>query len=164
MAGFTDNLLTIHVVLSLLEIPAGLALVSALLKGRAPGGFAFVFLILSALTCLTGFPLPPPGLDPARIVGILALALTAAAAFAFYVRRARGAWGPIFVVGAVAALYLDVFVAIVQSFQKLSFLQPLAPTQSEPPFLIAQTVALAIFVALGALAVSRFRRNAAQAR
>ena len=98
------------------------------------------------------------------IVGILALALTAAAAFAFYVRRARGVWGPIFVVGAVAALYLDVFVAIVQSFQKLSFLQPLAPTQSEPPFLIAQTVALAIFVALGALAVSRFRRNAAQAR
>jgi hypothetical protein len=54
------------------------------------------------------------------------------------------------------ALYLNVFVLVVQSFQKLSFLQPLAPTQSEPPFAIAQIVVLVVFVVLGWLAVKRF--------
>jgi hypothetical protein len=48
-----------------------------------------------------------------------------------------------------AALYLNVFVAVVQAFQKLSLLQPLAPTQSEPPFVVAQVVVLAILVAFG---------------
>ena len=55
--------------------------------------------------------------------------------------------------GAVLALYLNVFVAVVQAFQKLP---PLAPTQSEPPFLIAQLVVMAIFIVLGVVAVKRF--------
>jgi len=50
-----------------------------------------------------------------------------------------------------------VFVLIAQSFQKISALQALAPTQSEPPFLIAQGVALAAFLVLGIMAASRFR-------
>jgi hypothetical protein len=45
----------------------------------------------------------------------------------------------------------------VQSFQKLAFLKPLAPTQSEPPFLIAQVLVLTLFVVLGILAAKRFR-------
>ena len=52
----------------------------------------------------------------------------------------------------VTALYLNVFVLIVQSFQKIPMLQVLAPTQSEPPFLIAQVVALVVFLVLGTLA------------
>jgi hypothetical protein len=54
------------------------------------------------------------------------------------------------------ALYLNVFVGVVQAFQKLPLLQSLAPTQSEPPFLIAQIAVLVIFVSLGAIAVVRF--------
>jgi len=57
------------------------------------------------------------------------------------------------------ALYLNVFVGVVQAFQKLPFLQPLAPTQSEPPFVVAQLVVLVAFIALGALAVLRFQPN-----
>ena len=57
----------------------------------------------------------------------------------------------------MAALYLNVFVGIVQAFQKLSFLEPLAPTQSEPPFLAAQVLALLIFVVLGIAALRKFR-------
>jgi hypothetical protein len=60
-------------------------------------------------------------------------------------------------VTAVAALYLNVFVAIVQAFQKLGPLQALAPTQSEPPFLIAQGVVLALFVVAGFIAARTFR-------
>jgi hypothetical protein len=58
--------------------------------------------------------------------------------------------------GAVLALYLNVFVGVVQAFQKLPFLRSLAPTLSEPPFIVAQTVVLMIFVVLGLLAVRRF--------
>jgi len=58
---------------------------------------------------------------------------------------------------AVASLYLNVLVLIVQSFQKIPSLTPLAPTQSEPPFLIAQAIALFAFVVLGTRAATRFR-------
>ena len=54
------------------------------------------------------------------------------------------------------ALYLNAFVGVVQAFQKVPSLQQLAPTQSEPPFLVAQILVLAIFVVLGFLAVKRF--------
>ena len=47
------------------------------------------------------------------------------------------------------ALYLNVFVAIAQVFQKLPFLQPLAPTQSEPPFIVTQVIVMAVFFVLG---------------
>ncbi len=161
MASSSAVLLNIHVVLSLLEIPAGVALVRAMLNGRAPRGVTLVFLALAALTSLTGFPLEPPGFDPARAIGLLSLALTLVAAYAYLGGRATGAWRPTFVIAAIATLYLNAFVAIVQAFQKLSFLQPLAPTQSEPPFVIAQAACLIIFVVAGAYAVIRFRRAAA---
>jgi uncharacterized membrane protein SirB2 len=57
---------------------------------------------------------------------------------------------------ALAALYFNVFVGVVQAFQKLPFLQPLAPTQSEPPFLVAQIAVLVVFVVLGFLSLKRF--------
>ena len=82
--------------------------------------------------------------------------LLAAAIAALYLFHLRGAWSWTYVATAVAALYLNCFVAVAQSFQKLSFLQPLAPTQSEPPFLVAQLVVLIAFVALGIIAARRF--------
>jgi hypothetical protein len=48
------------------------------------------------------------------------------------------------------------FVAVVQAFQKVAVLQPLAPTQSEPPFQIAQGALLLLFVVAGIMAVRRF--------
>jgi len=71
-----------------------------------------------------------------------------------------GAWRWIYAGGAVIALYLNVFVLIVQSFQKLAPLEALAPTQTEPPFLIAQVAALLIFIAVGIGSVRRFRPSA----
>ena len=84
------------------------------------------------------------------------LVVLAAAILALYVYHLAGFWRWVYIVGATMALYLNVFVAVVQAFQKLPFLQPLAPTQSEPPFLIAQIAVLAIFVVLGFLALKRF--------
>ena len=62
-----------------------------------------------------------------------------------------------YIVTAIAALYLNVFVGVVQAFQKIPLLQALAPTQSEPPFLEAQVAVLVLVAAFGFLALKRFR-------
>jgi hypothetical protein len=151
-----DLLLKIHVILSLIGVAAGLVSLYGLLNGRRLNGWTALFLATTVLTSTTGFPLPPFGFDPPRAVGILTLVLLAAAIAALYLFRLAGAWRRIYTVTAVAALYLNVFVGVTQAFQKLSFLQPLAPTQKEPPFLVAQLVVLVAFVFLGVRAAARF--------
>jgi hypothetical protein len=59
------------------------------------------------------------------------------------------------------ALWFNVFVLIVQAFQKIPSLKTLAPTQSEPPFQLVQGAALVLFVVLAILAVRKFRPIAA---
>jgi hypothetical protein len=149
-------MLQIHVALSLIGIVSGLVVLYGLLTGRPLGGWTALFLATTILTSITGFPLAPFGFDPPRAVAVISLVLLALAVAALYMFRLAGAWRRVYVGSAIAALYLNVFVAVVQAFQKLPFLQSLAPTQSEPPFLVAQVAVLAIFIVLGILAAIRF--------
>jgi hypothetical protein len=153
----TATFLQVHVVLSLIGITSGLLVLYGLLSGRPFAGWTGLFLTTTALTGVTGFPLAPPGFDPAETVGAILLVLLAAAVAARYLFGLVGAWRWIYVVTAVAALYLNVFVGIVQAFQKLPFLQGLAPTQAEPPFQVTQLLVLTLFILLGIVAVVRFR-------
>jgi hypothetical protein len=149
-------LLSVHVLLSLVGILSGLIVLYGLLNSQPLRGWTALFLSTSILTSLTGFPLPPFGLDPARVVGAISLVLLALAAIALYSFRLAGLARPKYIASATAALYLNVFVGVAQAFQKVSLLSSLAPTQSEPPFLVAQTIVLAVFVLFGVLAVRRF--------
>jgi hypothetical protein len=149
-------MLEMHVLLSLIGIVSGFVVALGLLTGRSFRGWTALFLAATVLTSVTGFPLAPPGFDPPQAVGAISLVLLALAIAALYAFRLAGAWRWIYIVGATAALYLNVFVGVVQAFQKLPFLQSLAPTQSEPPFLVAQLAVLVIFIAFGILAVIRF--------
>jgi uncharacterized membrane protein SirB2 len=157
----THLFLQIHVALSLIGIVAGLVVLYGLLAGRAFGGWTALFLLTTILTNVTGFPLPPFGLDPPRMVGILSLILLAIAVGAYYVFHLSGAWRWVYVVTAMVALYLNCFVAVIQSFAKIPSLHALAPTQSEPPFLTAQIVLLILFIVLGFLSVRKFHPKAA---
>lgn len=152
----TSAFTLVHVALSLVGILSGFVVAAALLEGRQIEGWTVLFLATTVLTSVTGFFFPIAGLDPARIIGIISLVALAIALFALYGQRLAGAWRWIYVVSAVLALYLNVFVAVVQAFQKIPFLRPLAPTQSEPPFLVAQIVVMIGFVALGFRAVRQF--------
>jgi hypothetical protein len=152
----THLFLQIHVAISLVALVAGLIALYGWLSGKVSNGWTALFLVLIILTSVTGFPLPPFGLDPPRMVGILSLILLAIAVLAIYVFRVSGPWRWIFIVTAMTALYLDAFVGVIQAFNKLSFLHELAPNGSEPPFVIVQVVVLVIFVVLGFLAVRRF--------
>ena len=147
----------IHVALSLVGIGSGLVVVAGLLKSNLRAGWTLLFLATTVATSVTGFGFHREQLLPSHIVGIISLVLLAVAILALYVFALRGAWRRIYVVTAVASLYLNVFVLIVQAFLKVPALHALAPTQNEPPFAIAQGIALIAFIAIGTSAASKFQ-------
>jgi hypothetical protein len=120
---------------------------------------------MTVATSVTGFMFDTPAeaprligsLDPAKVIGLLSLILLALALAALYSYRLAGAWRGTYVVCAIIALYLNCFVLVVQSFQKISFVHALAPTQKEPPFAVAQGVLLILFIGLGVAAFKKFR-------
>jgi hypothetical protein len=148
---------TIHVVISLFAILAGLIVLGGMLQRVESGVWVPLFLVATVLTSTTGFPIPPTGFDPARAIGLVLLVLIALATAAFYVFRLESAWRVVYVFTVTASLYLNCFVAVVQAFQKVAFLHALAPTQQEPPFAAAQVVLLGLFLGAGVLARKRFR-------
>jgi hypothetical protein len=150
------NFTLFHVILSLIGIVSGLIVLRGMFTANRMAGWTALFLATTVLTSVTGYFFPTATFDPAKVVGVISLLALAAALIGLYGRHLAGAWRWIYVGGAVLALYLNCFVAVVQSFQKISFLQPLAPTQSEPPFQIAQGVVLVLFIVLGIIAVKRF--------
>jgi hypothetical protein len=147
----------IHVAISLVGIASGFVVMYGLLTGRRMGGWTALFLVTTVATSVTGFFFPFHGFTPAIGVGIVSLLVLAAVLFALYARHLAGAWRRIYVVGAVVSLYLNVFVLIVQSFQKIPVLKAIAPTQSELPFLLSQLVLVVLFIALAIVAAIRFR-------
>jgi len=153
IATFTQ----VHVIISLIGIATGLIVLIGMLRGHKLEGWTAVFLATTLLTSLTGFLFPITAFTPALAVGVLSTVILTIAILALYVFHLAGTWRPVYVATAVAALYLNAFVAVVQAFQKLEPLQSLAPTQSEPPFLAAQAALLALFVAAGIVALMRFR-------
>ena len=158
----TSTFTLVHVVLSLIGIFSGIIVLMGMLGAKRLRGWTALFLATTVLTSVTAFFFPRDQVLPSHIVGVISLVALAVALLALYVARLAGASRWIYVAGAVVALYLNVFVAIVQAFQKLPFLQPLAPTQSEPPFLYTQLAVLAIFILLGIVAMIRFRPEAAE--
>jgi hypothetical protein len=119
-----------------------------------------LFLATSLLTSITGFMFPFEKVTPGIILGTILLAVLAITFPARYSFHLKGAWRSIYAIGATLALYLNVFVLVVQSFEKVPALHELAPTRSEPPFEITQLVVLLAFIALGTLATIRFRKGA----
>jgi hypothetical protein len=151
------TLIMIHVLISLVGIASGFVVVFGLLSGRRLDRWTSVFLATTVATSVSGYFLPADHLLPSHIVGAVSLVVLAIAIVARYRRRLAGSWRWVYVVTAVAALYLNVFVGIVQSFLKVPALKAAAPTQSEPAFVVAQLAALILFIVIGALAVIRFR-------
>ena len=159
--GMTLSTFTsVHVVLSLVGIFSGFIVLFGLLGGKRLDGWTALFLASTVATSATGFLFPVDHFLPSHAVGIISLVVLAVAIVARYALHLTGAWRWIYVVGTVVALYLNVFVAVVQAFQKVPALKAMAPTQSEPPFLVAQLVVMALCVALGIVAAKKFRPQA----
>ena len=150
----------IHVGISLIGVLSGLVVLLGMLVGKRFNGWTALFLATTVLTSVTGFFFPFHGVTPAIVVGIISLVLLAVAILARYGRHLAGGWRKTYVISAVIALYMNVFVLIVQSFLKIPALKEIAPTQNDPPFKLTQLVVLVVFIALGVVAAIRFRSEA----
>lgn len=156
--GMTTSTFTLaHVVLSVLGIGSGVVVMFGLLTGKPRDGWTGLFLATTVATSVTGFGFPIDHLLPSHKVGVISLVVLAVAIVARYVRHLRGAWRRIYVVCAAVALYLNVFVGVVQAFEKVPALSALAPKQTEPPFVITQLAVLVLFIGLTIVAAKRFR-------
>jgi hypothetical protein len=148
----------IHVVISLVGIMTGFIVVALMLASAPIAGWNAFFLISTILTSVTGYFFPfDKGLTPAHIVGAISLVALAVALFAVYGKKLADRWRAIYVVAAIFALYLNVFVAVVQSFDKFPYLKQFAPTGSEPAFAVTQALVLVLFVIVGIATVRRYR-------
>jgi hypothetical protein len=150
----------IHVLISLVAIVTGLVVVVGMRRSEQLPTWTAVFLATTVLTSVTGFGFPFERLLPSHIFGVISLVILALAIPALYRFHLAGRWRLAYVVGSVVALYLNTFVLVVQSFLKIPFLTALAPTQSEPPFGVAQLIVLAIFIVLGVMAARSFHPEA----
>ena len=156
--GMTTSTFTlVHVLISLVGIGSGFVVVYGLLAGKRLDGWTATFLATTILTSVTGFFFPVEHILPSHIVGVISLVALAVALLARYGRHMQKSWRSVYVICAMIALYLNVFVAVVQSFLKIPPVHALAPTQKEPPFLFAQVAVMAIFVVIGIFAVKKFR-------
>ena len=155
--GMTTATFTlIHVLISLVGIASGLVVMYGFLTSKRLDRWTVLFLATTIATSLTGFAFPNAHITPGIVIGILSLVVLAIALVARYGLHMTGPWRWIYVVTASIALYFNVFVFVVQSFEKVAALKALAPTQKEPPFAIAQLLVLALFVVLTVFAVKRF--------
>jgi hypothetical protein len=128
IAGLSiENFTILHTAISLVAIASGLIVLAGMPRARRLPGWTALFLVTTVLTSVTGFMFPINGLTPAIVFGAISIVILAIAVMALYVKRLSGAWRWIYVTTALAALYLNIFVLIVQSFQKV---QKLAPTRN----------------------------------
>jgi hypothetical protein len=151
-----QSFILLHVLISVVGIVTGFVALGSMLRGEAPNRVTHVFLATTALTTITGFMFPITQFTPALGTGIVSSVFLVAAYAALYAFRLARPWRWIYATTAIAALYLNCFVFVVQSFQKVDELNALAPNQTEAPFVVAQTALLAVFVWLGWRAVKRF--------
>lgn len=150
---------TVHVVISLIAIVAGIIVMFGMLGSNRTPGLTAIFLLFTILTSATGFLFPFNGVTPGDIIGALSLVLLAIACIALYGTKLSGAWRWIYVLTALISLYLNVFVLVIQSFLKIPALTALAPGNppSGPVFGVVQGVVLVLFVLFIIGAIRRFR-------
>jgi hypothetical protein len=153
----------VHVIITLVAIASSFIVMFGMLASKRLPGWTAICLLFTVLTSVTGFMFPIHGFTPALGTGIISMILLALALYGLYAKRLFGAWRWIYVVTAVAAFWFNVFVLLVQSFEKVKLLNAAAPMVGPPfaepvntHFVIAQGVALLFFVVMGFLAAKKF--------
>ena len=159
MLGMSLNVFTlVHVMICIVGIVSGFGVLFGLLNNKWSPAWTLVFLVFNVLTNVTGLMFPFNGILPSHVVAVIALVLLAIAIFALYGKSLAGPWRVIFVVTAMLALYLNVFVLIAQMFQKMPQLAALAPGGGGPVFAVTQGLVLLLAIALIYQAARSFGR------
>ena len=153
----------IHTLISLVAIFTGFVVVFGLLASKRLDVWTKWFLVTAIATTITGFFFPFRGFTPAIGLGIISLPFLALTIFARYPKHLAGPWRWIYVIGTVICLYFNLFVLVVQLFEKVPALHAMAPTQTEPPFKLTQFVVFQVSALLAIIAAIRFHLEPAHA-
>ena len=146
----------VHTALSVLALASGLVVVSGLLRAKRTDRWAAFYFASALATSATGFGFPG-GFGVPQALGIVALALLAAAVLARYAFRLAGIWRAIYAAATVLSVHTLVFFTIGEAFLRIPALSALAPNLTEWPFAVVQAGGLVLFIALAAMAAKRFR-------
>ena len=147
----------IHTLISLVAIFTGIVVLFGMLAGNRLDCWTKWFLTTAVLTTVTGFFFPFHGFTPAIGLGIISLPFLALTIFARCSKHLAGSWRWIYAIGAVICLYFNLFVLVVQLFEKVPALHAMAPSQTESPFKLTQLAVLVLSALLAIVAVIRFR-------
>jgi len=152
-----------HTLISLIAIFTGIIVLCGMIASKRLDCWTKWFLTTAVLTTLTGFFFPFHGFTPAIGLGIISLPFLAITIFARCSKHLVGAWRWIYAIGAMICLYFNLFVLVVQLFEKVPALHAMAPTQTESPFKLTQLTVLIVSTVLAIVAVIRFRPEPARA-
>ena len=152
----SQALVLFHTAISLIAIASGFIVLYGLFKSDRMSGTTMLFLVMTILTSATGYLFQRDQILPSHIVGAIALVVAALTCVALYARKMHGTWRAVYVIGAVASLYFNMFVLVALGFLKIPALHALAPTGSELPFAIVQGIVLVLFIGTGYRAVRRY--------
>src|ERR1051326_965115 len=118
-----DAFTIVHVVISVLTIVLGFVVVVGIVLRLQVDRGTGSFLLGAAATSVTGFLFPFHGFTPAIGLGIISLPVLGLAILARCAAHLKGSWRWIYVITVAASLYFNVFVLVVQLFQKTSALK-----------------------------------------
>jgi uncharacterized membrane protein YhhN len=148
-----SNLILAHVVTGLVGIAAGLVVVAGIMVGRRVKGVNAVFILTTLASCATGFAfLPTEGVTSAQLVSFFITFLLLIASYAFYLRRLKGSWNPIYALAVVGVLFLNVLITTTQTFLHISALNALAPTEQSPLYVAVKLTLLCVFLVVAVIA------------
>jgi hypothetical protein len=150
-----------HSLIGVVGIVFGFVALVHMRRGHVSEIVTATFLSTTAATSVTGFFFPFVQFLPAHAVGIVSLIILPIAVFALYGRHLAGKWRATYAVAALVALYLNTLVLLAQGFRRIPVLQVLAPTETEPPFFIAQMLLLVVFSAAAIPTVRQFAASPA---
>jgi hypothetical protein len=155
----TDPLTLLHVLITLIAIASGFVVLAEMRRSTLSSGWTGTFLATTLLTTVTGYIFfhPPNPPTPAQLTGVVALLVLAPTLYALYLKHLAGVWRPVYVIGVVISLYLNVFVLVVQLFLKV----PKPAITGGPVFGAVQGIVLIAFVIAGWRGVKGFHPTGA---
>jgi hypothetical protein len=128
--GMTASTFTlVHVWLSVLVSAPASSWCSASSPGNRSAAGRRSFLITTAATSVTGFAFPFDHLLPSHKVGIVSLAVSPSRCSLATASVSPGPWRRVYAVCAGLPSYLNVFVAVVQAFERGIVPERDGPTQ-----------------------------------
>ncbi len=147
----------IHIACGLIAIGVGAKVLFGLLAGKLAEKWTVIFFRSSLAASVAGLLLSVRHLSLTQWLVMVSVYVSGAATLVWRKFHLAGVWRSICAFRTTIVLSLDILILTTQAFEHIPVLKTLAPTLSEPEFLASQLLEAFFFLALGMVAVRRFR-------